>query len=290
MRNTILIPKRGVFRLAALLAIMLMLGSCGRDRGTPSFAVTADQILSEFRDNPEVAETKYSEKTGKIAGWVNSLEPQKRSSVILRVRGIESSGGYVFCLFTGKKALAQLSGVRVGQEITVIGKVLGYDLNYGIRVADCALDLEVKEKPVPAPKPDPEPEPERQESKAPQNTSSSIDSKTYAEISIAVDRWNRAHNEKDFDLFSDVYADYVNFYNKNYSNSRVVEEKRHLLTGKYTDFYQETYGLTLRKISSWRFALTSTKPSIIQARRAPIKPTWYSETRETSGGYPRKAT
>ena len=60
---------------AALLLILLIgLSACGRDE--LSFAVTADDILGEYRVNQVAAEAKYLDTSGKVAGRVGSLEPR----------------------------------------------------------------------------------------------------------------------------------------------------------------------------------------------------------------------
>lgn len=115
---------------AALLLILLIgLSACGRDE--LSFAVTADDILGEYRVNQVAAEAKYLDTSGKVAGRVGSLEPRDQGRAILRLVGLGVTPEQVSCMFSGNKAMQALAGLRAGQEVTVIGKVMSYNANTG---------------------------------------------------------------------------------------------------------------------------------------------------------------
>lgn len=245
--------------------IILALWSCTGRSKELSFAVTADEMLRDYRKDLTSAKLRYLDKTGKISGIIVQIEPRERGRVILHMRGREHIQGSVSCMFAGEKAVAGLGGLMAGQEITVIGKVLEYHPGYGIRMADCTLDLDIKRKVTLIPEPESEPvhEPELELEpdyepqvvvipayepdfgRPPDNTQTTIDDQTREAISSMVDDWTTAHNDKDFFLFSTLYSDKVNFYNKVYSNEVAVAEKQRLLNGKYADFYQEIYDLEL---------------------------------------------
>lgn len=266
MQNDVIEKMLRLFIGVVLISmLMLAMWSCRRQNGGLSFAVTADEILREYRDDITRAELRYLDKTGKIAGLVGRVQPRERGRVIMQITGKDYVEGAISCMFAGDEAVSGLRGLRAGQEVTVIGKVLGHDPVYGIRIADCTLDLEITGKltPEPAPEPEPEPEPEPKPEYVPEavalpapkpdirsmpdNAQTTIDDQTWEDISSVVDEWTTAHNDKDFYLFRTLYSDVVNFYNKVYSNEGAVAVKQSLLTGKYADFYQETYDLELRR-------------------------------------------
>ena len=269
--------RRVTWTLAVLLALLLVLSACGKGRGGLRFAVTADGILGEYRDNRAAAEAKYLDQTGKIAGQLGYLEPRERGRAILRLTGRETLGEFVSCMFTGEEALATLSGLSAGQEVIVIGKVLTYDTRYGGRLADCTLDLEIAGKadeqketdpemenrleslperepevvvlPQRRLEPEPEPEPPYVTSFWDEEEGDEEQGETYQEIAAVIDAWTRAHNDKDMRLFSSLYADRVDFYTAKQSRAECVKVKQQLLSTKYADFYQETYDLSLSQIN-----------------------------------------
>ncbi len=229
---------------AAILALLLGLSACGR--GEVRFAVTADEILRDYRSNPVAAEAKYLDETGKIAGQVSTVEPRDKGRAILRLAGLGSSSEQVSCMFTGNKALAALAGLRGGQEVTVIGKVIPYNAKYGVRLADCTLDLEIKVKELGEPKT--KPEPKQETARVPAYVPPVSSGDQYSSISAVVEAWSQAHNNRDMALFSSLFADQVQFYAKTYSRNRCVEEKHKLLSTKYPDFRQETSDLSLSEL------------------------------------------
>lgn len=218
---------------AALLLILLIgLSACGRDE--LSFAVTADDILGEYRVNQVAAEAKYLDTSGKVAGRVGSLEPRDQGRAILRLVGLGVTPEQVSCMFSGNKAMQALAGLRAGQEVTVIGKVMSYNAKYGLRLSNCAVDLEVKSGVGQATGAKPAQE------EAPSLVPPVIGSAERAAISALVEIWSRAHNEKNMEAFQSLYAPRVEFYLQTYPRAHCVGVKQELLTVKHPDFYQES--------------------------------------------------
>lgn len=72
------------------------------------------------------------------------------------------------------------------------------------------------------------------------------DSSTSEEAIIS--QWNLAHNERDIEIFSNLYADEVNFYQKEMPKNKGLDEKLKLFE-KHPDFYQQING-AIEKIPS----------------------------------------
>ena len=233
-----MLTQRVILLIVALIVLLLVgLSACGH--GELSFAVTADEIIVEYRLNQVAAETKYLNRYGKVSGRVDLLEPRDKGRAILRLVGLKTSPDQVSCMFSGGKSLQDLADLQAGQEVTVIGKVISYNVKHGVRLSNCSLDLEVKTGTKLA--------------SAKESASSYvppvISSADQAAILALVETWNRAHNEKNMDLFKSLYAPRVQFYLKTCPRTYCIEVKEELLTIKHPDFYQETTLPSLSNLS-----------------------------------------
>jgi hypothetical protein len=62
-----------------------------------------------------------------------------------------------------------------------------------------------------------------------------------SKIKAIVQKWNLAHNEKDYSTFEEIYANNVSFYQSQFSNKEAVDAKRKLFISKPT-FFQTVDG------------------------------------------------
>lgn len=58
---------------------------------------------------------------------------------------------------------------------------------------------------------------------------------------MIISQWNLAHNERDIGIFSNLYSDEVNFYQKELPKNKCLDEKLKLFE-KHPDFYQKIDG------------------------------------------------
>ncbi|MBN2777882.1 MAG: hypothetical protein JXR36_09575 [Bacteroidales bacterium] len=78
------------------------------------------------------------------------------------------------------------------------------------------------------------------------------------ELNILVQQWNDAHNNNDYDVFQQIFADSVNFYQMKLIGNTCVDKKESLLQ-KYPDFKQSIGKIDFEEIDNSTYKASFTK-------------------------------
>lgn len=141
-------PTGGIARpiaSAAVLAVFMALatGSAETDQAadkiseeTSAFALTADQLYTEYDANQVAADARYKDKVVTVSGEIQSIGKDVTDNAYLVIGGKMGLDG-VQCLFPEGQEAA-ISGLSKGQSVVAKGKVAGQPIG-NVLMRNCTL-------------------------------------------------------------------------------------------------------------------------------------------------------
>jgi len=121
--------------VSAILAALYMynLKHTDMSKASPDYIISATLLQKAFEDNETTASTKYINKILEVTGTISSVKPADNNVLnITLVTGSDFSS--VICTFP---AIADPSGFKEGDEITVRGECSGYLMD--VLMNNCAV-------------------------------------------------------------------------------------------------------------------------------------------------------
>jgi hypothetical protein len=115
--------------IALVLATLFTSLSVGCFGSNPKLAVTAERLYYDYITDEEAADELYKDTKIQITGIITSLGTDSSGSAYVVLDAGEAAGGWgVQCSFTSKYA-SLVSGLSVGQQVTLVGTCWGYSYN-----------------------------------------------------------------------------------------------------------------------------------------------------------------
>lgn len=105
-------------------------------RSTPSYAVTAEDLFSEYKDNEIAADNKYKKKIVSVSGVIQHIGKDIMNEAYIVIGGRGFLDG-VQCFFP-RSAETELGSLSVGRRVTIKGEVGGKMGNVLIR--NCTIE------------------------------------------------------------------------------------------------------------------------------------------------------
>jgi hypothetical protein len=104
----------------------------------PAYTVRADQLLADFSTDEQAGYEKYGNMVVQVSGEVVEVNVNDNGASMVYVSPMEG----VSCAFdsvTVARSKPDITSVNVGDEVTLKGKVDGYDMIMGVVLTRCVL-------------------------------------------------------------------------------------------------------------------------------------------------------
>lgn len=102
----------------------------------PAYTLQADQLLTEFSTDEQAGYEKYGNMVVQVTGEVVEINVSEKGASMVYVSSMEGVSCTIDSL-TVAQYDTQLSGVNVGDELTLKGKCDGYDFIMGVVLTRC---------------------------------------------------------------------------------------------------------------------------------------------------------
>ncbi len=98
----------------------------------PDYVLTSGELIKEYKENAISADNKYKGKIVEVTGKIDSIDKDILNDEYISLSGDDGIFDYIQC-YIAKSDISKISNYKVGDSITIVGKVDDYNLDLSMK-------------------------------------------------------------------------------------------------------------------------------------------------------------